>query len=460
MMSESIRRCILSVACAAVVFPSLAGAQQFKDTFPRIGAYEIGSGLKISHPDYRQNLAKNDILIVGLWREWALNDDITGELLSIRDVVVDIKRRAAAMGNDGIKIANYTIINESSSNPDNTATRKNWDKLHSEIGPGYPVNNDWYARTSVGEHTSSWAGTWHANVTEHVQRDRNGDTYPEWAVQTNYEDFFRDIPEFDMWFVDNWFYRPRVTADWDGDGTNDSRNSEQVRTEFRRGYLNALDRIQELAPNLVVMGNVDGDAESNGMLTEPEYRGQIAALYEGAIGSSYSVETWGGWDRMMYQYRTTLDNAKHNLILVTVHGGENDYATMRYGLASCLMDNGYYYYTSDENEYKSNLWFDEYDVALGRAIDPPQFSAWQKGIYMRRFENGMALVNPKGNGTQTIRIESGYERVAGKQDPSTNNGQAVETVTLSERDGLILIKTDATKDEDRPKPPVLSIVLD
>ena len=94
---------------------------------------------------------------------------------------------------------------------------------------------------------------------------------------------------------------------------------------------------------------------------------------------------------------------------------------------------------------------------MGRAIDPPQSGAWQNGVYRRRFENGMALVNPKGNGTKTVQIEPGYKRFSGSQDSATNNGQVVESVTLRERDGLILVRTDI-EDQMRPKPPVLSVL--
>jgi putative glycosyl hydrolase-like family 15 (GHL15) protein len=448
-----------SLAFFALSISSLADAQAFKETFPRIGAYEIGSGLQISDPNYRQAVARNDILILGMWRRWSKPDDVTGKQLSIRDVVVDIRRRAALAGNSDIRIGKYSAINESSSDPNNNASKETWDKLHSEIGPGYPVNNDWYARTKTGENTSSFSGTWHANLTEYVKRDSNGDTYPEWLVENYYKEFFRDIPEFDMWYFDNWFYRPRVKADWDGNGSNDDKNSESVRRAFRKGYVNALNRVRKLDPGLMVMGNVDGEVSTNdGMLTEPEFKGKLTALYEGAIGLSYSAEGWGGWELMMQQYQTTLRNAQQNILLMTVHGAKDDYALMRYGLASCLMDDGYYYYTSIKNQYRSALWFDEYDVELGRAVDPPQFGAWKSGVYMRRFENGMVLVNPKGNGRQTIQIGSGYQRLKGTQDPKTNNGKIVDSVTLSERDGLILIKSGDFKKNAPPKPPVLSFV--
>ena len=432
-----------------------ARAQQFKESFPRVAHIPISYSKDLADPAYRRKLAKHDILVLGMWKGYTVTDTVSGERLGVRDIVVDIKQQAASMGNGGILIGKYTTFNEVNSDPNNSASREKWDKLHAETGPGYPRNNDWWARDKNGDHTSSWPGTWLTNVTDFVQRDVNGDTYPEWAVRQDYEEFFRDIPEFDMWYFDNWFYRPRVTADWDGDGNNDDRNDPAVRRKFREGYAAGLRRARQLAPNMIFIGNVDGDAGSNnGMLTEPEYTGQLTALYEAAIGLQHSAETWGGWRTMMRQYQTTILNAQHNVALLNVHGNEDDYALMRYGLASCLMDNGYFYYTSSPRRYTSEIWFDEYDVDLGRAIDPPQYDEWQFGVYMRRFEKGMVLVNPKGNGTRTVQIGPGYRRFQGAQDPATNNGQLAETVTLRERDGLILVKIDAP-DDKRPKPPVL-----
>ena len=452
------RLALLLLLPIALGSAGVANAQQWKQTYPRLGAYEIGASFLVADPEYRERLARYDILILGMWRRWSFPDTQSGQQLSIRDVVVDIRQHASAIGNPGIKIAKYTVLNESSSKESNGASRERWDKLHSEIGPGYPVNNDWWARDKDGAHTSSFPGQWHTNITEFVRPDANGDYFTEWAVTQDYNDFFRNTPEFDMWYIDNWFWRPRVKADWNGDGTNDDKNADWVKREFLKGQVNALDRIRQLAPNIVVMGNVDGDPTVNvGMLTESAYRGRLTALFEAAMGFDHSIEEWGSWDLMMERYRTTMRNAQDNILLMTVHGRANDYATMRYGLASALMDNGYYYYTSYEGQYEDALWFDEYDVDLGRALDSPAMAPWQRGVYRRRFENGMAIVNPKGNGTRTVTIEDGYRRIDGDQDPQHNNGDRVTTLTLKERDGIILIRVDSAGDIKRPKPPVLSI---
>ena len=60
------------------------------------------------------------------------------------------------------------------------------------------------------------------------------------------------------------------------------------------------------------------------------------------------------------------------------------------------------------------------------------------------------LANPKGNGQQTVTLETPYLKIKGTQDPVTNNGQTVTTVTLKDRDGIILLKQ---KPATRPAAP-------
>jgi lysophospholipase L1-like esterase len=62
---------------------------------------------------------------------------------------------------------------------------------------------------------------------------------------------------------------------------------------------------------------------------------------------------------------------------------------------------------------------------------------------MRRYSNGLVLVNPSKSAGATISVGTGYQRLAGTQDVTTNNGQAVNSVTLGPRQGLLLVKTSS-----------------
>jgi hypothetical protein len=122
---------------------------------------------------------------------------------------------------------------------------------------------------------------------------------------------------------------------------------------------------------------------------------------------------------------------------------------MRYGLGTCLLDDGYYAFTDNTAQYYGVVWFDEYDHNLGSGSTKPT-AAWQKGVWRRDFDNGIVLVNPKGNGAQTVTLEEPFVKIKGSQDPATNNGQTVTTVTLKDRDGIILMRT---KSVTRPATP-------
>ena len=100
--------------------------ENLNNAFPRIGAYEIAGSHRAKEPEYRQALAKHDIVIMGMWRNWSGTDAVTNEVLSTRDVVIDIKRRAALMGNDRILVGKYTMFMESFSAPSNTASNDKW----------------------------------------------------------------------------------------------------------------------------------------------------------------------------------------------------------------------------------------------------------------------------------------------------------------------------------------------
>jgi hypothetical protein len=101
------------------------------------------------------------------------------------------------------------------------------------------------------------------------------------------------------------------------------------------------------------------------------------------------------------------------------------------------MDDGYFSFTDKTGAYSSVPWFDEYDNKLGDALSAPPVSPWTQGVWRRDFRKGVVLVNPTGS-AKTVRLEPGLGRLAGAQDPGTNNGAIVEELTLAPKDGIVL----------------------
>jgi hypothetical protein len=119
------------------------------------------------------------------------------------------------------------------------------------------------------------------------------------------------------------------------------------------------------------------------------------------------------------------------------------------------MDNGYFAFNDTGRSYYGVPVFDEQNVDLGAATSAPPTAAWSNGVYRRDFANGIALVNPKGNGVRTVTLETDFKRIQGTQVPGVNSGQTVRTLTLNDRDGIILLRAGAAA--QRPEAPQLSV---
>ena len=138
--------------------------------------------------------------------------------------------------------------------------------------------------------------------------------------------------------------------------------------------------------------------------------------------------------------------------------GRNDFAQVRYGIATASMGDAYYGRNFGWYHYMA-LWYDEYETDLGYPISPPTElehlhtdpdstgiqPGWQtyEFINVRFFDKGAIIVNPTGT-PQTVTEADlkqawtqvgfsaasfpGYYRFKGGQDPDFNNGQRFTSV--------------------------------
>jgi len=423
------------VICFAILFSGMATAFT-EPPFPRIASVNYGGQQNYDNSAYEAQLAKFNIVIFQVYPGW-----VGGGTKTMNQSVEAIKAINPNelvflyVSNNEVTLSGtaYTALR-------NTITANHW-WLYPSGTSGTPV-------------PSAWAGTTEVNNTLFTKPNSNGDNwvnyYAKWAVQS----YYVPSPAIDGFFTDNVFYQPRVNGDWNLDGVSDSDTNPTVGQWYREGYGQHFAELKQLMPGKYQIGNVAdwGVAGANlSSLTGVLNGGFI----EGLIGYSYSPEAWGSWSEMMRRYRVNMATViAPQLVIFGQAGVATDYQGVRYGLTSCLMDNGYYQFSLAGKEYTGTFWFDEFNAQLGNATTGPSTAAWQKGVYRRDFENGIALVNPRGNGVQTVTLETPYKKLSGTQAPSVNNGQTVQTVTLQDRDGIILLRTTgAAAPATQPAPP-------
>lgn len=400
----------------------VAGA--INDHFPRICNLNIGGPAYYDKPEVIARLAKADLTLLGFYRTWEA--DHKPHKGAMRATVQKIKAL-----NPAILIGQYTVLNEA---PDASNPTPDSDKSQKIDAM------DWWIRGAFGEKLQ-WTqlyGKYDVNFTQFAPADAEGKRYPEWLAQRDYQTYFAKVPEFDIWYLDNVFAKPRVPlANWKRDQGLSLQSADNVQNAFRAGHVKEWRAIRSLKPDILLLGNVDKTAYAT-----PEYSGQLnGALLEALMGLRWSVESRQGWAAMMQTYHEAFNHLRPpKLVIFNVHGAANDYRQMRFGLASSLLNDGYFSYSVKDDNYKAVAWFDEFDINLGRPVQGPQASAWQNGVYRREFEKGVVFVNP-GNSPVSVSNNQNLVRITGKQAPQINNGQVLgASFSVPARDGIIALK--------------------
>lgn len=385
-------------------------------TFPRLMSMSIGNK-QYQNSSYQKELAKHDIVVLGFYRNWS------GQQKTMREVVQRLKEL-----NPDILVGQYGVMNELRDVPGDLAK----DDIRRKV-----KESGWWLKNKSGQRVQ-WTtkhNAWEVNFLQLTKSDSEGKHYPQWLAERDYRIYHQLVPEFDFWYTDNVMQRPRVEADWDGDGIDDAPDSSYILDSWRSGYVAWWSHIRDLTPDMMIMGNADGD------LSQSEFTGQLeGAFLEALMGKRWSLETYKGWDFMMERYRTVNTNLREPRIIgFNVWGDPKDYRFMRYALTSCLLGDAYFSFTDEKSGYSSVPWFDEYDVNLGGANSPPPDKPWQNGVWRRDFENGVVLVNPNNKNAKVV-LGQGLSRFLGKQAPNWNNGMQIESIVLPAKDGAILVR--------------------
>lgn len=478
---------------------ALAGTAAGTDKFPRLGMISTGGPQKYGS-SFQTFAAKYNVVIIGgTWEGWQ-----QGAGYSKQTVISSIKSQSYV----STRVFQYVELNslyESSLASDNgfphwyaQVNARNW-WLH-------PVGT---SGTPVADPQSSQR--WLVNMGPNVPVDPTTGLGP-YAWGAKYvNDLFHlghyagtsAAPSLDGFFLDNVLIDPSngsgnvANGDWLRDYTTQAHNAASTYNALLAGQKEFYTYLASNWPGSQQLGNVGSTfaLANSGYYsgTDPTLNSQIMSAVstlsgaidggaiEHALGKSYSIESWGGSAALQQWYRIALNNVGGSKLMILSHGSVqangSDPVTyssgvptswspawqgMRYGLAAALMNNGYY--AADPGVYDGETttnrrWFDEFDNGgrgvgyLGNPVTTaagnPQTTSWSNGVWMREFQGGVVLWNPKGNGARTVNVSglvspsghTGLKHILGSQDPSINNGYAVTSVTLKDRDGLILLWT-------------------
>lgn len=364
-------------------------------------------------------------------------DATAQDLLSKYGLVIIGIPRAEPPLVDGIKSRNpktlvgfYTVLNEASRTSAAPLAKERAAKLDKE---------GWWLRDSTGRDLQ-WTKeftSFDINVTEWVKPDADGYQYPEWAARLWHRWVFAPVPAVDIWFFDNVFVKQRLKkADWKQIGEDQSGDDPTVQSAFRRAQAKEVAIARKLAPDKLMVGNSDND------LSSPEYAGMLdGAQMECMVGNSWSIDTWGGWEKMMERYRKVAANLAEPKIMVfgLCMKDFSNFRQLRYALTSSLMGDAYFQVSDTSARYSVWPWFDEFEADLGVPEEAAFPSRQNGGYYQRRFSKGIAIVNPT-NEKITVPIDPGFRSLRIQQDPLTNSGGASSSVQLAPKDGVILVR--------------------
>lgn len=406
---------------------SLAFATPALADYPRTAMIATGGAREYWDSAYQRELASKDLMILSVWPGWGSGRNITMNTVATRIKAI----------NPSTKIFLYTL-SESLRTPVDAA----WKPLGDQVA----ANRWWlYQSTFGGTIVPSSFGNGHMslNMSSQSRRNSSGQNFAQWYGAWLAAQFGTPNPAVDGFFMDNVYWAPRVDGDWNGDGSIDSRNNNTVRAWVRQGAVQQVQTMKSRMPGKMFLANAADWGLADAVITE--YNGQFnGAVYEHMLGRPNSEETWGGWNAMMRAYRKIMAATASPKYVICMQGGSvTDYQAARYGIASCSMDNGYHMFSNNSDWLHDVVHFDEYDAKLGEPTQSPPTSAWQSGVYRREFQNGIVLVNPKGNGSRTVNLGGTFVKLSGRQAPGVNNGATVTSVTLADRDGLILMRSGA-----------------
>jgi hypothetical protein len=399
---------VILIITSAFVIPQKSFSQH--DNYPKLANYYLEWYVEDSAI---KNLAKWDIVILS---PQAVENN--------PQIITKLKQY-----NPQIKVLVYVLAEEINVNQEILNKTAFWQKIYNKVN-----QNNWWLKTNNNQHVTFWPGTWMINASS-VAPKSNGQNWSDYLPNLVYDEFLKS-GQWDGVFYDNvwngvsWMEQP---IDTDQNGSVDSKNF--MDENWQKGLTNILQKTKKLAPDKLIVANSNDNIYNqylNGRMQE-----NFPAYYEGHWTGAMEryLDDNLGYQPKYFIINNNTDNT----------GNREDYRDFRFGLTSTLLGDGYYSFDHGDEAHESLWWYDEYNFYLGRSLNDienlltPGSRQIQPGVWQRDFQNGLVLVNSTGV-EQKINFDEEFEKIKGYQDPVTNNGAIVRSVTLKPYDGIILLR--------------------
>jgi hypothetical protein len=433
--------------------------------FPRVASIWVGGPMDYDKPAYQQGMAQFDLVFINGYETWENNTPP-------RQMTYTQACANAKALNPNLKIHKYVNSYDAIS------------YLYPNLYPyleSVVTQQNWFLRQSypsgeiIRDTQVYFAKLANGFVTMPASTLLNGQTYIEWYMSKYVKEMHIDgvhglpaNPYLDGIFFDNVLMVPFKDGDYNSDGVIDDVDLTPIHTGFRQGYAAGATRFRAAMPSLKLTGNLNFAYIVtynvwNLANPDPTYNQVFdGGLYEHFCGTQVSASEWGTSEIMLRAARVhgdmCIDPTLQVLHVNRLHSlSATNYQDFRHGIcaALCATDGYITYVDTQRDGYGSRTgfdgaarWFDEYDRGgveryyLGAAEDQRLTATWSQGVYRRRFENGWVLWNPRGNGVRTVQLGQSMKKIQGRSgysDTAVNNGATVTSVTLQDRDGLVLL---------------------
>ena len=408
---------IILLLASFILTPSicLAYTGTVKNTYPKIANYYLSWDI----PDAQvENLAKWDVLILDM----EVQHNSLANLKKLRQL------------NPDIIILAYITSEEIKTSLDNTLYAQLRAKLLNQIDPS------WWLKDKSGNYVSFWPGTRMLNLTDGAGTNASGQRWNDVLPQ-----FVNDnIISTGLWdgvFYDNLW--PDIS--WENGGNLDINNDGTAEAK------SALDSAW-VAGNKKMLAKTDSLLGNNYLIVANSraYNGYQPFL-NGIMLESFPApwEADGTWAGSMKSYTNTANFRQPKLGIINANNNNNydmnNFRKMRFSLGSALLGDGDFSFDYGVNNHGQTWWYDEYQIALGKAVSPPinildkNNATFKKGIWRRDFENGIVVVNSTDTNQNYAFTNEEFNKIDGTQDRSVNNGAKINLVSLMGQDAVILL---------------------